>query len=127
MKRLLSLLIVLLITMLFGLDSRVDIECNEEAGIVCSNTDCTIASAQTLDMPMENPITYTNSASVVLSSTYCRTLGKHRFNSPVPVISELEPTKGILHSSIENCKDSKLILFLYAVDYYVFQQRRIII
>ena len=127
MKRLLSLLIVLLITMLFGLDSRVDMECNEETNIVYSQTDYTIASAQTLDMPMENPITYTNSASVVLSSTYCRTLGKHRFNSPVPVISEMEPTKGFLHKLLVECRDSELNLFLYAVDYYVFQQRKIII
>ena len=94
MKRLLGLLVILLITMLFGLDSRVDIECNEETNIVYSHADCTIASTQTLDMPMENPITYTNSASVVLSSSWCRTLGKYRFNSQVSVISEMEPTKG---------------------------------
>lgn len=86
-----------------------------------------ITNPEALNMPMESPIAYTNVSSVVLSSTYCRSLGKYRFNTIVPMSYDCSPV--VKQDFIEPCGDSFLTsnLFSYAAEYFVFAQRRILI
>lgn len=86
-----------------------------------------ITNPESLNMPMESPIAYTNVSSVVLSSTYCRSLGKYRFNTIVPMSYDCSPV--VKQDFIEPCGDSFLTsnLFSYAAEYFVFAQRRILI
>lgn len=86
-----------------------------------------ITNPEALNMPMESPISYTNVSSVVLSSTYCRSLGKYRFNTIIPMSYDCSPV--VKQDFIDPCGDSFLTsnLFSYAAEYFVFGQRRILI
>lgn len=83
--------------------------------------------SHSIDFPMESPLSYTHVSSVVLSSTYCRTLGKYRFNTNLPVVCD--NASRIKRNTIYSWQEELLNYhyFSYAADYYVFEQRRILI
>lgn len=86
-----------------------------------------ITQTEALDMPMENPISYSNVSTTVLSSTYCRCLGKYRFNTIIPTIYDQAPIskQNFLELPGDNFLTS--CLFSYASEYFIFGQRRILI
>ncbi len=90
-------------------------------------TEVVITYPEALNMPMESPVSYVNVSSVVLSSTYCRSLGKYRFNTIIPVSYDCSPV--VKQDFLEPCGDSFLTsnLFSYAAEYFIFGQRRVLI
>lgn len=120
-----GLLLGLMLSMAFdGVSPRSD--CDHADGLK-GDIELIITHTEALDMPMENPVSYSNVSTTVLSSTYCRSLGKYRFNTIIPTIYDQTPInrQNFLELPGDNFLTSSL--FSYASEYFIFGQRRILI
>lgn len=127
MKRLLTILCVILGGVMMSY-SALPIEQGSDCEVATlHDMEQSITQQQILEMPVEIPVTYSGGSSVVVSSTYCRALGKFRLNTIIPIISELVPLGIQVKSSKFLGSSSPHYNFSYAIDYYIYEQRRILI
>lgn len=127
MQRLLTILFLILgVAVISSAALPIEQGSDREVATMC-NMEQSITQQHILEMPVEIPVTYSGGPSVVLSSTYCRVLGKYRLNTIIPIISELAPL-AIQEKSLKFLgSSSPHYNFSYAIDYYIYEQRRILI
>lgn len=127
MKRLLTILCVILGVAFMSYTAQPIEQGSDSEVATLHDVEQSITQQHILEMPVEIPVTYSGGPSVVVSSTYCRALGKFRLNTIIPIISELAPLGIQIKSSKFLGSSSPHYNFSYAIDYYIYEQRRILI
>lgn len=126
MKRLLSIFVAIVGFAFVSMLNLQDAGCPVEDAIG-QDMDICITQQESLHMPVEKPVSYSGTPSVVVSSIYCRVIGKHKSNVLVPQICE--QVTAALSANLFKFGEvsSPHSNVSYAIDYYIYELRRIII